>query len=226
MGFEALVRWNHPHEGRILPIKFIDIAEEIGLIGDLDHWVLEQSCQQLALWNRQFPGHDLTISVNLSVANFSNPNLGLIIADTLKKYQVAGPQLKLEITESLLMENPESTIMALENLKTLGLGILLDDFGTGHSSLSYLHQLPLDALKIDQSFVMNAHHSSQNAAIIKSIVDLAHNLQLIVIGEGVEIESQKSLLNELGCGCGQGYFWSQPQSTEQATALITQQWHP
>lgn len=225
MGFEALVRWAHPQEGRVLPIKFIDVAEEIGLIGELDHWVLAQSCQQLALWNQQFPGHDLTISINLSVANFSEPNLGESIAETLTKYQIAGQQLKLEITESLLMDNPESIAMVLEKLKDLGLGIQLDDFGTGHSSLSYLHQLPLDALKIDQSFVMKADQSPQNAAIIKSIVDLAHNLKLIVIGEGVEMESQRALLKELGCSCGQGYFWSPPQSAEQATALINKQWN-
>jgi diguanylate cyclase (GGDEF)-like protein len=219
-GFEALIRWQHPDLGLISPINFIPIAEEMGLIPTIDEWVLQTACRQLHRWNLEFPDHPLTMSVNLSCANFMFSDLVSTITHVLEKTQVSGSQLKLEITESILMTNPESSITVLKCLQAMGVGILLDDFGTGHSSLSYLHQLPLDALKIDRSFVQQAHFNPQSQEIIKTIIGLAQGLKLKTIAEGVETITQQQLLQDIGCSLGQGFLWWRPLSAADASQAI------
>lgn len=208
-GFEALLRWQHPDHGLILPSVFIPIAEEMGIISLLDGWALQTACQQLRKWKEQYPIH-LTMSVNLSSANFMFANLVETVMQVLQTTQLSGANLKLEITESIVMKDPDSSAKVLEKLQEYGVGILLDDFGTGHSSLSYLHQLPFDGLKIDRSFVQEAQYSSQSMEIIKTIVSLAQGLKLKLIAEGVETEVQRQMLQDLGCELGQGYLWWKP----------------
>lgn len=222
-GFEALIRWRHPELGLISPVSFIPIAEEMGLIPTIDEWVLQMACQQLQQWTQQFPHSPLTISVNLSCANFMFGDLVATITNVLDNTQLQGTQLKLEITESILMTNPESSANILKKLQALGVGIVLDDFGTGHSSLSYLHQLPLDALKIDRSFVQQAHYNPQSQEIIKTIVGLAQGLKLNTIAEGVETQPQRKLLEELNCRFGQGFLWWRPLSAQDASDAISAQ---
>jgi diguanylate cyclase (GGDEF)-like protein/PAS domain S-box-containing protein len=219
-GFEALIRWQHPELGLISPATFIPIAEEMGLIPMIDEWVMQRACDQLQQWNQQFPQSTLTMSVNLSCANFMFGDVVTTITKVLEQTQIQGPQLKLEITESVLMTNPESSAQILKKLQSLGVGIVLDDFGTGHSSLSYLHRLPLDALKIDRSFVQQAHHNPQSHEIIKTIVALAQGLKLNTIAEGVETQAQRQLLEELDCTFGQGFLWWRPLSVQDASVAI------
>ncbi len=221
-GFEVLIRWQHPTQGLISPAVFIPIAEEMGLIAELDRWVLKNACQQLHTWQTQFPHlDDLKISVNLSTANFIFANLAQTITEVLQETQVSGKNLKLEITESILMKDPTGTARVLGQLKAQGVEILLDDFGTGHSSLSYLHRLPLAGFKIDRSFVQDAQHSQQSMEIIKTIISLAQNLNLQLIAEGVETISQCDMLKDLGCELGQGYFWWKPLSCRDASKAIS-----
>lgn len=222
-GFEALIRWQHPELGLISPVNFIPVAEEMGMIPMIDEWVLQEACRQLQHWNQTFPNSGLTISVNLSCANFMFGDLATTVTEVLEQTQIQGTQLKLEITESILMTNPESSAKILKKLQALGVGIVLDDFGTGHSSLSYLHQLPLDALKIDRSFVQQAHHNPQSQEIIKTIVALAQGLKLHTIAEGVETQIQKKLLEDLNCGFGQGFLWWRPLSVQEASNAIDRQ---
>lgn len=222
-GFEALLRWQHPDYGLILPTVFIPIAEEMGIISTLDGWVLQKACQQLREWQEQHSVFDLTMSVNLSSANFMFSNLVEEIVQVLKTTQLAGTSLKLEITESIVMKDPDGSAKVLEKLQEYGVGILLDDFGTGHSSLSYLHQLPFDGLKIDRSFVQEAQSNQQSMEIIKTIVALAEGLKLKLIAEGVETDFQRQLLQELGCELGQGYLWWKPLIKHDADRVIVAQ---
>jgi diguanylate cyclase (GGDEF)-like protein len=222
-GFEALLRWQHPQHGLISPVVFIPIAEEMGIISVLDRWVLKHACQQLHEWRDEYPALNLTMSVNLSSANFMFANLVEIIVDVLQATQLPGKSLKLEITESIVMKDPESSAKVLRKLQDHGVGILLDDFGTGHSSLSYLHQLPFDGLKIDRSFVQEAQSSQQSMEIIKTIVSLAKGLRLKLIAEGVETDFQHQMLKNLGCELGQGYLWWKPLTKIDAELAISDQ---
>ncbi|MEO0374312.1 MAG: EAL domain-containing protein, partial [Cyanobacteria bacterium P01_A01_bin.17] len=219
-GFEALLRWQHPTHGLISPTVFIPIAEEMGIISVLDRWVLKNACQQLQQWRVRHPELDLTMSVNLSTANFIFANLVETVTEILNRTQVAGKNLKLEITESILMKDPEATARVLTQLKDCGVEILLDDFGTGHSSLSYLHRLPLEGLKIDKSFVHEAQYSPQSMEIIKTIVSLAQGLKLKLIAEGIETDAQRRLLLGLGCNLGQGYLWWKPMTSRKASNAL------
>lgn len=219
-GFEALLRWQHPTHGLISPTVFIPIAEEMGLISVLDRWVLQNACQQLRQWQVQYPDLNLTMSVNLSTANFIFANLVGTVTQILDRTQVAGRYLKLEITESVLMKDPEATAKVLKQLKGYGVEILLDDFGTGHSSLSYLHRLPLEGLKIDKSFVHEAQYSPQSMEIIKTIVSLAQGLKLKLIAEGIETDAQRRMLLGLGCDLGQGYFWWKPMTSRKVRSAL------
>jgi diguanylate cyclase (GGDEF)-like protein len=222
-GFEALLRWQNPDYGLILPTVFIPIAEEMGIIATLDGWVLQHACQQLHQWQAQHPKLNLTMSVNLSSANFMFANLVETIVQVLETTQVSGTHLKLEITESIVMKDPDASARVLEQLQAYGVGILLDDFGTGHSSLSYLHQLPLDGLKIDRSFVQDAQYSQQSMEVIKTIVSLAQGLKLNLIAEGVETDFQRQMLQDLGCELGQGYLWWKPLTQSDADQAIANQ---
>jgi diguanylate cyclase (GGDEF)-like protein/PAS domain S-box-containing protein len=209
-GSEALVRWRHPERGMVSPADFIPLAEETGLILPLGHWVLESACAQLAQWASRPALAHLTVAVNVSARQFSQPDF---VDQVLKALRHAGanPQrLKLELTESLLVDNVEEVIEKMGALKARGVGFSLDDFGTGYSSLSYLKRLPLDQLKIDQSFVRDVLIDPNDAAIAKTIIALARSLGLTVIAEGVETEAQQNFLASSGCHAYQGYFFSRP----------------
>ncbi|HEY9623403.1 MAG TPA: EAL domain-containing protein, partial [Crinalium sp.] len=211
IGFEALVRWQHPEHGCIYPNEFIPVAEETGLIVPLGRWVLEEACRQTHLWQQQFPlTPPLAISVNLSSKQFLQSNLVEQIAQVLETTGLDGRCLKLEITESTMMNDVEAAIALLLRLKSLNLQIGIDDFGTGYSSLSYLHRLPIDSLKIDRSFVGQMDQTSENAEIVRTIVVLGHNLGMDVTSEGVETVEQMEMLRSLNCEYGQGYWFAKP----------------
>jgi diguanylate cyclase (GGDEF)-like protein/PAS domain S-box-containing protein len=218
-GFEALVRWRHPQRGLVSPQDFIGIAEETGLIVPLGAWVLNRACTQMSDWNRAHPSSaGLTIHVNLSARQFVHPDLATEIAEILRATGLPPSSLNLEITESAVIENPDSVIGVLEALKALGLRISIDDFGTGHSSLSYLHRFPIDALKIDRSFV--SAMTVEQSSIIQAIVALAQALRLEVIAEGIETVDQLSRLSQLGSDGGQGYLFAAALSSSDAESVL------
>ncbi len=222
IGFEALVRWQHPQRGFISPAEFIPTAEETHLITPIGAWVLRQACHQTRLWQRQFPSHPLLlVSVNLSGKQFLQDDLVDQIDRLLQEVDLEPHSVKLEITESVLMDNVASATTMLSRLHALGLKLGLDDFGTGYSSLSYLHRYPFDVLKIDRSFVYRIGTDAESAEIVRTIVTLAHNLRLEVIAEGVETPQQLAYLKAIGCEYGQGYLFAQPLDVEKATALLS-----
>ncbi|MGE5658672.1 MAG: EAL domain-containing protein [Actinomycetota bacterium] len=223
VGFEALVRWHHPDRGWVSPVKFIPVAEETGLIVPLGQWVLQAAAQQLRLWQQQFPlDPPLMLSVNLSGKQFAQADLIEQIQTVVEDSGVAASSLKLEITESVVMEDVEAAIAVLKQMKALKVKVAIDDFGTGYSSLSYLSRFPTDTLKVDKSFVgrMEAGEEEENIAIVRTIIMLAHALKMDVIAEGVETVQQLALLRSLGCEYGQGYFFAKPLPSEAATALL------
>ena len=218
---EALVRWQHPVRGLILPAYFIPIAEETGLIVPLGEWVLEQACRQMAAWNDQaFAAGPLTVSVNLSPRQFQSPNLADDVLRTLGNTGLAPSCLKLEITEGAIMQDFDATITTLQQLKRLGVQIAIDDFGTGYSSLAYLKRLPLDVLKIDRSFVKGIGEDHEDTAIVRAIISLAGSLNLTVTAEGVERAEQAALLNAWACDQGQGYHFGRPLEVTATAALL------
>lgn len=226
IGFEALVRWKHKELGLIPPNKFIPIAEESGLIIPMTIWILGETCQRLAEWQKISPIYrDLIMSVNISGKHLANDELVDEIEEVLDTYNIAPHTLKLEITESVAMENAEQTIEILNNLKQIGVQLSIDDFGTGYSSLNYLHRLPFDSLKIDRSFVYSVSEDGENSGILQTIILLAKNLKMKVIAEGIETETQLMLLRDLGCDYGQGYLLAKPQPHEQAEQLLYQNSH-
>jgi diguanylate cyclase (GGDEF)-like protein/PAS domain S-box-containing protein len=220
-GFEALVRWYHPTKGLISPTEFIPLAEETGLIGWIDRWVLREACRQMRLWQEELSTPlSVTMSVNLSGLQLSQ--LGLIerIDRIIQETGVHGKNLKLEITESVMMGNTAFEINMLQQLKSLGIKLSIDDFGTGYSSLARLHQLPIDTLKIDRSFVNRMGVDHDSLEIVRTIITLAHRLDMDVIAEGVETEAHLSELASMECEYGQGYLFSEPVSSEIALKLI------
>jgi len=210
VGAEALVRWQHPQRGLVSPAEFIPLAEETGLILPLGQWVLETACAQLALWATQPDMADLVLAVNVSAKQFHQSNFVTQVQAALTSSGTNPKRLKLELTESLLVNNVEDVIAKMATLKALGISFSLDDFGTGYSSLSYLKRMPLDQLKIDQGFVRNILSDPNDAAIAKMVVALAESMGLAVIAEGVELAAQKDFLAHLGCHAYQGYFFSRP----------------
>ncbi len=212
VGLEALVRWNHPQRGFLAPDKFIPLAEEAGLIGPLTQWVLKTALSQIAQLRAE--GYQLTMAVNLSARNLHDMTLPAAIESLLKVSGVAAEHLKLEITESAVMSNPVDGLAILTQLDRMGVTLSIDDFGTGYSSLSYLKQLPVDELKIDKSFVMDMEENENDAVIVRSTIDLAHNLGLKVTAEGVETQDAWDLLAILGCDRSQGYFMGRPMPVE------------
>ncbi|NJN76307.1 MAG: EAL domain-containing protein [Synechococcaceae cyanobacterium RL_1_2] len=221
IGFEALVRWQSPERGFVSPGEFIPLAEETGLIIPLGEWILKQACQQMHQWHQQFSRKiPLIISVNLSIRQFSQPNLVEMVAQTIQETNLAPNSLKLEITESMVMDNVESAIEILESLKDLNLRLSMDDFGTGYSSLSYLHRFPMDTIKVDQSFVRRIKDNGDDSEIARTVVMLGHNLGMDIIAEGIETVNQKQILQSLDCEYGQGYLFSKPVPVELVPDLL------
>ncbi len=219
VGMEALIRWNHPLHGMISPARFIGLAEEMGLIIPIGAWVINQACSQTKAWQQAGLG-ELRVAVNLSARQFTQKNLVQTIADVLHATGLDPRFLELELTESMVMNDVDSAITILRNLKGLGVHIAIDDFGTGYSSLSYLRRFPIDVLKIDQSFVNDLMVDVDDASIVVSIISLAHSLRLKVIAEGVENIDQLNFLRAHDCDQVQGYYFSKPLSTEGFELLI------
>jgi predicted signal transduction protein with EAL and GGDEF domain len=220
-GFEALVRWNHPIEGLVSPADFIPVAEETGLILPIGQWVLEEACKAVHKWQQNSPRHrNLSLSVNLSGKQVSQPDLLEKVQWALDKSGLEPRFLKLEITESVVMENAEAATAMFKRLRALGVQLSIDDFGTGYSSLSYLHRFPLNYLKIDRSFVSRMTETSDNAEIVKTIVTLAHNLGMQAIAEGVETPDQCEKLRAIGCEFAQGYLFSRPIDRNAVLAML------
>jgi diguanylate cyclase (GGDEF)-like protein/PAS domain S-box-containing protein len=222
-GFEALARWDHPKMGRMSPSDFISIAEEIGLIVDLGLFVLERTARQLALWQRAARNRDpVFASVNVSSRQLLRQDLVHDLRTIIARSSIARGTLKLELTESLVMENPEHSAQMLARIRELGAGLALDDFGTGHSSLSYLQRFPFDTIKIDQSFVRTSNKGSR-PVILRSIIALAHDLGMEVVAEGAETDSDAVELYQLGCEYAQGFAFGEPVSAEKARTMLASQ---
>ncbi len=222
-GFEALVRWQHPQKGLILPGQFIPIAEDTGLIIPIGQWVLETACIQLQRWHRLFAQKAPFVSVNLSGRQFAQPDLVEYVGRILVETGLERSALKLELTESVVMDKVEESIKVLLRLKALQLKLGIDDFGTGYSSLSYLHRFPIDTLKIDRSFVVGMGSPSSTDELVKTIVALGHNLGMDVVAEGIETAAQSRRLTDLRCEYGQGYFFSRPVPALAAEALLAEE---
>jgi EAL domain-containing protein (putative c-di-GMP-specific phosphodiesterase class I) len=214
VGGEALVRWAHPSRGLVPPGAFIPVAEETGMILSLGQWVLQTACSQLARWDADPLMADLTLSVNVSARQFHQADFVDQVLTLLRSTRADPSRLKLELTESLLVENVQDIIEKMSALKAIGVRFSLDDFGTGYSSLAYLKRLPLEQLKIDQSFVQDILCDPNDAAIGRTIIALARSLGLSVIAEGVETEGQREFLAKAGCTTYQGYLFSPPVPLE------------
>ncbi|MEL6909399.1 MAG: EAL domain-containing protein [Cyanobacteria bacterium J06629_2] len=220
-GFEALARWNHPVKGSIGPGDFIPVCEETGLIVPLGRWLLKEACKAARSWQLKYPEHPpIKMSVNLSGQQFREPELIEEIEAVLTETGLAGKFLKLEITESILIDNLETVTEIILKLRQKDIQFSIDDFGTGYSSLSYLHRFPVDTIKIDRSFVSQMQSSGENSAIVKAIVTLAHMLDMDVIAEGIETTTQLAQLKLLQCEYGQGFFFSKPLNQEHAEAFV------
>ncbi|OEU71885.1 MAG: diguanylate cyclase [Desulfuromonadales bacterium C00003068] len=222
VGFEALVRWNHPLKGLIPPNDFIPLAEETGLIIPLGNWVLHTACKQLVAWLKRYPRKLMHISINVSVKQFQETQFHHMVETVIQQTGIAADRVKLELTESLIVENVVETITKIKLLRSLGINFSLDDFGTGYSSLSYLKRLPLDELKIDRFFVRDIIIDNNDAMIVKTIIEMAHNFDLDVIAEGVETEEQFKFLQDNGCTLFQGYLFSPPIPAEEIEQLFLQ----
>jgi EAL domain-containing protein (putative c-di-GMP-specific phosphodiesterase class I) len=219
-GFEALARWDHPKMGRMSPSEFISIAEEIGLIVDLGLFVLERTARQLSGWQRSVRTREpIFASVNVSSRQLLRHDLIHDLRTVLSRSGLVRGTLKLELTESIVMENPEHAAQLLTRLKELGAGLALDDFGTGHSSLAYLQRFPFDTIKIDQSFV-RTNNKGTRPVLLRSIISLAHDLGMDVVAEGAETDSDAVELYQLGCEYAQGYAFGEPMTPEAARKLL------
>lgn len=221
-GFESLLRWQHPESGLTSPDAFLSIAMELGLMKSIGEWTLVEACRQLKVWQEQFPRvRPLTVSVNFSIGQFAQDDLTHLIQKVLERSGIDPSSVKLEITESEMMKNPEAAIKVLDEIKAQKIDTCLDDFGTGYSSLSHLQQLAIRFLKIDQSFVRRLGTEDDALAIVKTIITLAHQLGRQVIAEGVETAEHLVILRSLGCEYGQGYFFAKPLAPEEVDTLLT-----
>jgi|AntRauTorcE11898_2_1112593.scaffolds.fasta_scaffold00841_5 diguanylate cyclase (GGDEF)-like protein len=218
IGYEALLRWQHPDQGFVSPGEFIPLAEETGLIGALGDWVLEQSVAQLSRWAAE--GFEGRVAVNVSAVQLNDPNLSQRIAELLHRYRVEAGQLELEITETALMENVDCALSTLRQFRAQGLLVAIDDFGTGYSSLAYLKMLPVSRIKIDRAFVTGLPDNHQDAALCRSIINMAHNLECEVIAEGVEIEAQATWLIGAGCDELQGFLFGKPAPRDEVVETV------
>jgi EAL domain-containing protein (putative c-di-GMP-specific phosphodiesterase class I) len=218
LGVEALLRWQHPERGLISPADFIPIAEESGIINELGHFVMQQACKQTKLWLDG--GHRLTVAVNVSYVQFVRNNLLEQIKNVLVATRLPPELLELELTESILAADPENVLNVVDNLRELGVSLAIDDFGTGYSSLSYLKRFSVHKLKIDQSFIRDILDDKEDAMIVATIINLAKNLQMLCIAEGVENIEQANALREMGCGQVQGFWLAKPLTVAKMEDLL------
>lgn len=222
VGFESLIRWNHPTRGMVSPMEFVPVAERTNVVWDLDMMMLKRACEivpQLQKMSGQ-NARKLYVSVNLSGAHFDNPNIAEEIGNILKSSAIDPAQVVFEITESALMGDPKVAEQVLVNVKNLGVRIALDDFGTGYSSLGYLHRFPIDILKIDRSFVQQIESNRKSLDIVRAIVSLAKTFNLSIVGEGIESDNEIFALSGIGCDYGQGYLFSKPMPAEKALEFV------
>ena len=220
---EALIRWQHPQRGMVGPDKFIPVAESSGLIVEIGEWVLNEACRQMMVWRAAgLPA--FVVSVNLSSVQFRRGNLEALVAAALQRYGLPAECLELELTESLLLQDSERFIDTLYGLKALGVKLSIDDFGTGYSNLSYLQRFRVDKLKIDQSFVRKLQDSPEDRAIVTAIIQMAKSLHLLTIAEGIEDDSTRRMLAELGCDQGQGYWFARPLQASDFAVFALQGW--
>ncbi len=220
-GFEALMRWDHPRRGAISPAEFIPMAENCNIIGQIGHFALEEASAQLSAWQQASGNKDVFMSVNLSSKQIIRRDLIADLHTTLSKSSVAKGTLKLELTESAVMDNPEQAVFILEKIKALGVGLSLDDFGTGHSSLSYLSRFPFDMIKIDKSFLRD--ENPKKFVLLRSIINMAHDLGLKVVSEGIDSEKDALHLRQMGCEFAQSFLFGEPMNPETALRLLTEQ---
>ena len=214
-GFEALLRWNHGERGMVQPLDFIPLAEETGLIVPIGEWVIRQACEEAAKWPS-----DVTVAVNLSPAQFKGLSLSQTVVSALARSGLAPARLELEITESVLLANTNSTYATLHGLRELGVRIAMDDFGTGYSSLNYLRSFPFDKIKIDRSFIRDLSSSANSIAIIRAVTGLGSNLGMTTTGEGVETQDELECLRQEGCTEAQGYYFSKPRPASELHTLL------
>jgi EAL domain-containing protein (putative c-di-GMP-specific phosphodiesterase class I) len=220
-GFEALVRWQHPELGLLLPGTFMAAAEETGLIVPVGQWLLGEACRQLGAWQAQFPRNPpLTMSVNLSSKQIAQPDLDQLIKALLAENRLAPRSLRLEITEHTIIDDTQTTASMLARLKVLGVRLEIDDFGTGYSALSYLQRLEMDTLKIDRSFIRQLASEDGRNAVVRTILALGHSLDLEIVAEGVETQDQLDQLKALGCHIGQGYLFGKPMAAGDVEAAL------
>ena len=216
-GFEALIRWNHPEQGLVSPFEFIPLAEETGMINEIGAWVLTDACKRIRDWQDKLDGEDVPpININVSSKQLAHGNLASHVIDVLQRMGIDGSRIKLELTETAVMENPSLASAMITQLRQHQVRIAIDDFGTGYSSLSYLHKFPIDTLKVDRSFVNNIGENGENAEIVNTIVMLAHSLGLDVVAEGIETEQQHQHLQAIGCDYAQGYLFARPMPAQEA----------
>jgi diguanylate cyclase (GGDEF)-like protein len=220
LGAEALIRWIHPARGLVSPAQFIPLAEETGLILPIGQWVLETACSQLKTWQHEAPTRELTLAVNVSARQFRQADFVAQVQSAIQRHAINPQLLKLELTESLLQENIEDTIATMNALNEIGVRFSLDDFGTGYSSLQYLKRLPLDQLKIDQSFISDITSDINDKMIVRTIIIMAQSLDMDVIAEGVETEDQRQFLLKNGCTHFQGYLFGRPEPIQQFEAML------
>ncbi len=221
IGFEALARWQHAERGMVPPNEFIPLAEETGLILPIGNWILREACCQMREWQEKYPFSDLlTISVNLSARQLEQTDLSQQIAEIIKESRLDPACLRLEITESVIMNNAEQAVITVNQLRRMGVRVSIDDFGTGYSSLGYLHRFPVDALKVDRSFINRIGNEGENAEIVQAIINLAFNLNMEVVAEGVETEEQLDYLRNINCNYGQGYYYSRPLDNAAAAEML------
>ena len=221
IGVEALIRWRHFERGIVSPATFVPVAEDTGLVVPLGRWVLREACRQACEWQSCLPdGQPFAISVNLSVREFAQPDLVRAVAAILEETGLPARALRLEITESAIIGQKHPAIETVEQLRALGVAIHLDDFGTGYSALSYLHRLPLDAVKVDRAFTSSIDHEDRPLHVVRAIISLAHAIGLEVVAEGVASQRQLELLREMGCDLAQGFIFSRPCSIEELEALL------
>lgn len=220
VGFEALARWNSPKRGFVFPDDFIPLAEETGLVIDIDMLIIEKACWQLKRWSEELNRDDLYISCNMFCDHFFSESLTKDMSEIIERVGINANQIRVELTERALLENSDTVLNNMTELKALGVKILLDDFGTGYSSLSYLHRFPVDVLKIDRSFISNINQDESHRAIIKAIIDLATNLQMATVGEGIENLADAKFLTQMDCRYGQGYYFAKPMPGEDTFSYL------